>query len=131
MNLNYARMSWEEKEELIVQARIHFEFVCKLYRLQHQSGRYFAHEHPRGATSWREKSIGDIKKWVGVECLTIEQCMYGLTTKGNDGHEYAAKKSTTVMTNCPGLAFTLNKRCDGSHKQQQFIGGKRTAESQT
>ena len=34
MNINYSRMSWEEKEAILEAARVHLEFVCKLYRLQ-------------------------------------------------------------------------------------------------
>ena len=130
MNLNYARMSWEDKERLLADARVHLEFVCKLYKLQHGAGRYFTHEHLQGASSWKEKSMQEIKKWTRADCFTIDQCQYGLTTRNDAGEEVPARKPTTVMTNCPALGITLNKRCKGEHQHQQLIGGKRTAEAQ-
>ena len=130
MNVNYSRMSWEKKNEILAAARIHLEFVCKLYRLQLLSGRYFGHEHPQGAASWKEASIREIKRWTGVDCLSIDQCMYGLVSDTPGGGQMPARKNTTIMTNCPALAITLNMRCDGSHQHQQLIGGKRTAKAQ-
>ena len=130
MNINYSRMTWEEKERILNAARVHLEFVCKLYRLQHQAGRYFAHEHPQGAASWKEASVREIRRWTGIECLTIDQCMYGLLSKTDLGEQLPARKATTIMTNCPALSVTLNKRCDHGHTHQQLIGGKRTSEAQ-
>ena len=34
MSLNYARMTWEEKEQALAEARIQLDFVRKLHRLQ-------------------------------------------------------------------------------------------------
>ena len=121
MNINYSRMTWEEKERILNAARVHLEFVCKLYRLQHQAGRYFAHEHPQGAASWKEASVREIRRWTGIECLTIDQCMYGLLSKTDLGEQLPARKATTIMTNCPALSVTLNKRCHHSHTHQQLI----------
>ena len=54
MNINCPRMSREERDARMKEAREHFQFVCTLYRLQHDEGRYFAHEHPQGAGSWTQ-----------------------------------------------------------------------------
>ena len=128
MNINYSRMRWEKKHEIFATARLYLEFVCKLYRLQRMSGRYFAHEHPQGAASWKEASIREIKRWTGMDCLTIcltiDQCMYGLVSDTPGGGQMPARKNTTIMTNCLSLAITLNKRCGGSRQHQQLMAGK-------
>ena len=130
MNVNYSKMSWAKKEDILAAARVHLEFVWKLYQLQHQAGRYFAHEHPQSASSWRERSIAESHNWVGIRCLTIDQCQYGLTSTSANGEELPVRKATTIMTHCPALAVTLNQRRDRSHVHEQLIGGRRTSKAQ-
>ena len=57
MNINWDRMEPEEIERRMKEAQIHLEFVCSLYKLQHDAGRYFAHEHPQTARSWEQDII--------------------------------------------------------------------------
>ena len=59
MNRNWWRMTEQHVAQVMEEARRHLEFVCKLYRMQHQSGRYYLHEHPYSATSWREMHSGN------------------------------------------------------------------------
>ena len=63
-----------EKDRRLQQARSHLEFVCYLYRLQHQRVRTFVHEHPPPATSWREGSIRQLEEYSNAVKLTIDQC---------------------------------------------------------
>ena len=44
------------------QARRHLQFVCELYRDQVRRGVWFLHEHPIGASSWRERCVLDVMK---------------------------------------------------------------------
>ena len=80
MNINWPRMSQEERDARMKEAREHLRFVCTLYRLQHDEGRYFAHEHPQSAGSWNEDVIELTKDHTDAEMLTIDQCQYGLTS---------------------------------------------------
>ena len=41
----------ERKKIEFKRATTHIKFTCELYKLQIDRGRYFLHEHPRGATS--------------------------------------------------------------------------------
>ena len=52
--LNAARGDAQAYEEIKRQSIKHLEFVCRLYQEQIDSGRYFIHEHPEGASSWKE-----------------------------------------------------------------------------
>ena len=52
--LNKERMGPVRYEEMLRQARIHFEFCASLYQIQADQGRYFLHEHPASASSWKE-----------------------------------------------------------------------------
>ena len=130
MDLTYNKLTWQDREELFATARVHLEFVCKLYKMQQDAGRYFAHEHPQAATSWREKSIEEIRKWTGVQCLTIDQCAYGLVARGDDGVERPARKAMPIMANSPASVVTLNKRCPKDHEHTQLVGSRRTKKAQ-
>ena len=130
MNLNWPKMSASEREKVLNDARIHLRFVCRLYRLQHDSGRYFLHEHPSTATSWHEGCINEVKEYSGARCLTIDQCAYGLVSKGDNGEEGPARKRTTLMTNCPAMALTLNQKCPRNHEHVHLKGGSRCRKAQ-
>ena len=58
----------------------HVEFCAKLYRLQLPEGRYFIHEHPDTATSWRLPQIESLRTTDGMWEVRTDLCMHGLTT---------------------------------------------------
>ena len=65
-NMNYARMTEEEKQNRIDYGRRHLEFCMSLYEIQWREGRYFLHEHPESASSWQEECVRRMFKRQGV-----------------------------------------------------------------
>ena len=61
--------------------------------------------------------------------LTVEahQCQFGLTSPIRRGEVAVgpAKKPTGFMTNCPGIAEQLSRKCDKSHEHVPLIGESR------
>ena len=112
MNINLPIRSQEERSARMKEARGHFRFVCTLYRLQHDEGRYFAHEHPQGAGSWNEDVIEHTNDYTDAEILTIDQCQHGLLSTTPEREILPAFKPTKIMTNCQGMKTTLHKTCD-------------------
>ena len=49
--------SLEEAESKIAYGRSCLEFAARVYEMQVAAGRHFLHEHPLGATSWKEPCI--------------------------------------------------------------------------
>ena len=107
-NLNYYKMDPLEVERRVTYGRKHLEFCAKLYDLQWSAGRYFLHEHPAGAKSWKEACITRLLQKHGVTRVVGDQCCYGLTTTEN-GRVGPAQKATGFMTPC--VAQQLSKRC--------------------
>ena len=103
MNTNWPRMSQEERDARTKEAREQLRFFCALYRLQHDEGRDFAHEHPQGAGSWNEDVIEHTRNYTDGEILTIDQCQYGLMSTTPEGQILPALKPTKIMTNCQGM----------------------------
>ena len=109
-SINYSRMDPTEVAQRIEHGRKHFQFCAKLYRMQVEGGRYFLHEHPQAATSWREPCMQKLLQEEGVQRVIGDQCQYGSNVKGGN-HEGPARKSTGFLTNSPCIARKLCKRC--------------------
>ena len=102
-----------------VRARLHLDFCCQLYAEQVEGGRYFIHEHPETATSWREPCVQRI---IDIECVGVSvahMCQYGLQAQGEP-----LKKPTKFISNSACVLAKLQRRCTGvggmcSHKPGQ------------
>ena len=94
-------------------ALIHLQFCAAMYREQLRGGRYFLHEHPDTATSWKVPCIERLAEMPEVLIAKADQCMFGLTSRDQLGVA-PAKKPTRFMTNSPEVHKLLDKRCDGS-----------------
>ena len=113
---------------MLAEARGYLRFMCRLYKLQHRSGRMFLHEHPEGATSWAEQEVQEVLKLPGVVRSALDMCAYGLTTQGSGG-EGLARKPTGIITNNAHFARHLSQRCPGDHSHVRLNGGSRTAQA--
>ena len=76
---SWQELDAEKRDPLVVRreytrAMVHLRFVCELYALQHQCGRYFIHEHPMCAKSWGEDCIREILNLDAVSQTIIDQC---------------------------------------------------------
>ena len=100
------------KDQERVEAEAHFKFVCELYKLQHEAGRKFLHEHRVGATSWPVRCIGKVKPLEGVKITGADLCMYGLKTWSTHRgiKDTPAQKRTICMTNSEAIATRLGKQ---------------------
>ena len=65
--LSASRRDPEEVRREQIRANVHMEFVTGLYKEQVLAGRYFLHEHPLCATSWKLDCILDVMALPGVE----------------------------------------------------------------
>ena len=112
--------------EQFEEALAHIKFVVKLYKMQVESGNYFLHEHPAGATSWDTEEIRKMTQGTGVQITVADQCMYGLRTWSKDPKKLdkPARKRTKFMTNGVEIAEELKKRCDLKHEHQALVDGR-------
>ena len=108
MELNWPKMSPGERDRRMQAARKHFKFCMRIYQYQIDGGRYFLHEHPAQAKSWKEPYVKKIMDMQDVVISRLDQCRYGqwIDVKGM---ELLAKKPTKFMTNSPAIAEMLRK----------------------
>ena len=107
--LNVNKSGREEAEKKRIEAEVHMRFVCELYAMQHRSGRYFVHEHPLYATSWKLEWVQDIMELEGVATAWGDQCQYG--QDGGTGEPM--KKPTRWLSNSPEILKRLDQKCSG------------------
>ena len=115
--LNATRRDPEVVKQDLRMARAHLDFVVQLYREQIDGGRFFLHEHPDGASSWKEDVIQDILKVPGVCHTTADQCQYGQEVQHGEFRGQPIRKRTGFMSNAPCLLKRLSKKCESQDGQ--------------
>ena len=55
--MNYPKMDRDKVQRAIEEGKTHLNFVVSLYRKQMLKGKYFLHEHPATALSWKEDTV--------------------------------------------------------------------------
>ncbi len=87
-----------------VEARLHVDFVMEICKRQHRAGRYFLHEHPWQASSWRLDSVSEVAGLDGVLKVQADQCQFDSedVVSGNP-----VRKRTGFLTNSQCLADSL------------------------
>ena len=70
--------------------------------------------------------VKEVMQFDGVRTIVADQCMYGLKIWSNDKRQKdaAAQKKTRFVTNSESISNNLKKKCDGSHKRQELLGGR-------
>lgn len=111
-------------KKLMKTARDHLRFACKLYRRQMQRGKFFLHEHPQTATSWRLPEVKRFLQSPGVGTAVCHQCSFGLMTPSKSGELMPAKKPTQFMSNSPCMPNELFRICQRTHVHQHLEGGR-------
>ena len=124
-SMNYPKMDADKVQKAVEEGRVHLNFMASLYRKQLLKGKFFLHEHPATALSWKEPQIDALMKDPTVHTVVAHQCMYGLTSPTGHGDErLPAMKPTRFMTNSVPMKLRLSLTCDGLHKHQQLVGGR-------
>ena len=82
--INFKKMDAAKVKALIAEGLVHLRFVCSLYRMQMARSKFFLHEHPASAVSWREDEILALVRHPTTHLVTMHQCQYGLVTPSKD-----------------------------------------------
>jgi len=94
-----------------VRSMVHINFLIELYRRQMDGGRYFVHEHPAHATSWRIPGIQKLLEDPRVQRVQGDQCQYGAVAQSGPKANFLIMKPTGFMSNSPEVLKQLSLRC--------------------
>ena len=66
-------MTEREKDDELHRTLVHMQFICRMYKLQHDEGRYFLHEHCQGELPWRKDCVEEIQEMTGAKLMSVNQ----------------------------------------------------------
>ena len=91
--------------------------------MQIKNNRYFLHEHPRNATSWKLESMQKFINKYKPRQVKANMCAFNMTSTDEQGTGLVLKP-TTFMTNSHKLAAQLSKQCNNNHRHVILINGR-------
>ena len=104
-NMNKYRRDAQVVKRELEEANDHIRWTMRVCALQHRHNRYFAFEHPGGASSWDMPEVQKVAKLERVEIAKVDMCQYGMTRIDPfDGKTKPVKKRTKLMTNSLEIA---------------------------
>ena len=109
-NLQKGKRDEKTSQRRLENAKRHIMFCIELYNMQLRGGRFFLHEHPESASSWRLPEIMQMILMDGVLTTVCDMCAYGMVAVDELG-EAPAKKCTRLMSNSPEVIKRVGKRC--------------------
>ena len=74
--LNRSRMDPIKWEAMWNKGVRHMLFAIKLYRIQHDAGRFFLHEHPASASSWRLPEMQSLMDDLNIKKVNAHMCRF-------------------------------------------------------
>ena len=92
----------------------HMNFAVSLYLEQIQAGRYFLHEHPRSASSWKLPAMEELMKIPGVVLTHGDQCQYGAQVAHGPLKGCPVKKLIGFLSNSKSISSALSRTCSGT-----------------
>ena len=96
--LNKNRVPEEVRKQRLEEGREKLRVAIKYYKERRARGRYFLHEHPAHATSWKEPEIVKLMHQEGIYVVEGPMCRWGMKSKDASGVGYV-RKPTRWMTN--------------------------------
>ena len=124
--LNKWRMDLKKWNSLMEKGLRHMRFAIKLYRMQADRGRWFLHEHPISASSWKMPEMQALMNDLKIQKTVGHMCRYGMLSSDMLGSS-KVKKPSGFLTNSDILADSLSLKCLGGHRHIQLLGGRARA----
>ena len=124
--LNKAKMETSKWNALWDKGIRHMLFAIKLYRIQAEAGRFFLHEHPSSASSWKIPEMVALMQDLKIDKVNAHMCRFDMMSEDEAGIGLV-KKPTGFLTNSEHLREQLSKKCLGGHRHVHLMGGKAKA----
>ena len=121
---NYPGMNAADVKQKLENGLEHIKFCIELCIEQHQHGRAFLLEHPAGSLMWATDMMAQLKRLSGVDAITFDFCMLGMTVEDKSGDKQPVQKKTTVITNSPSVQLLLREaKCRREHRHAHLLNG--------
>ena len=105
------------------EARTHLKFCMRIYQYQLDRGKHFLHEHPLGASSWKEERAEVLAIDPRVDTTVGDLCQYEMRIDDKKGNTKAVKKPTRWMSSSKEMLARMSKGCPGDHEHADLLNG--------
>ncbi|CAK9049785.1 Retrovirus-related Pol polyprotein from transposon TNT 1-94 [Includes: Protease [Durusdinium trenchii] len=122
-NLSKSKRTPEENERIRQEGLTHLRVACKSYLKQMNEGRIFLHEHPKGASSWKEPEVQMLINDPRVILVEGPMCRWGMKATDQQGEGFV-RKETRYLTNSVAIAAALSGQCSGEHRHVHLVNGR-------
>ena len=130
-NISWHKISPGIRNKRMNEALHYLHTSCELYKKQYEAGRWFLHEAPWGAASWKDPEIQELASRPGVQKVRGPMCRWEMSATDKRGLQGTGfvKKETGWLTNCKPLAELLEGECTNAtgkapwHRHIHLIGG--------
>ena len=117
-----------DRAKRLAEGKKHLRTAVRAYWTQMEAGRYFLHEHPKGARSWEEPQVQELQADPRVFTVTGPMCRWRMTSEDAQG-KGLVKKETRWVTNSPHIAKALSGVCSNTtgktwHRHVNLINGR-------
>ena len=116
--LNKNKVPKEVRQQKLKEGRDKLKISIKYYNDRRKKGRYFLHEHPAHATSWREPEMVELTNQKDVYVVEGPMCRWGMKSRDASGIGYV-RKPTRWATNSWELAKVLQSDCPNKGKDSK------------
>jgi hypothetical protein len=117
-------MKVEDVRKRLQEARRHLEFCVVLYRDQLARGKHFLHEHPLGASSWKEGCIERLAGKPDVSTTVGHMCRYDMKVDDELGVKKLVMKPTRWLSSSEAMLRRLSSKCQRDHEHGSLLNGK-------
>ena len=100
-----------ERDDELHRARVHMQFVCRMYKLQHEEGRCFLHENCQSELPWRKDCVEEIQEMTGAKLMSVSRGSCSLPLKEKEAHS----DGNQLSSHC----FHFTSVCEGSPPKQK------------
>ena len=76
--LNKGRVPQEKIDRSLHEGRVGLKVACRAYKKQYDAGRFFLHEHPTYASSWKESCVAELLKLPDVYYAQWPMCRFDM-----------------------------------------------------
>ena len=126
-NLSRDKRNQEEYQEKLRIAKKQMQFCMEIYQMQMDRGKFFLHEHPDSATSWKLQEVQKMMNHRKVRTVKCDMCTFGMEATDKEGTALVRKR-TKLMSNSSEILKRIESKCTNEagaakHRHADITGG--------
>ena len=108
-------------------AKKQIQFCIEIYQMQMDIGKFFLHEHPDSASSWKLPEVQRMMNNRKVRIVKCDMCTFGMEATDKEGTALV-RKIIKLMSNSSEILKRIESKCTSEagaakHRHADITGG--------